>query len=178
MKQVIVLVSFLFVLSEAFAASFNRVPALAEDRLMQLADIHESLAHLHDDCGTRGFLQIAARRTNEKWENTVKQAVYFTNTGVNAPMRGVKARALDLTDEADMGAFVAGAFSNVVNDPTRLSREDLRTLALFKELLKSFRGDFMYYTGGHENSFGEVSYAVLVDLANAELLVLQADRCR
>jgi hypothetical protein len=36
----------------------------------------------------------------------------------------------------------------------------------------------MFFHGGHENSFGEVSYAVVVDLVNAEVLVLQADRCR
>jgi hypothetical protein len=178
MKSLILFIAVLAFWSNAYAASFTTVPALADERLMRLADIHQDLSHLHDDCGTRGYLQIAARRLNEKWENTVKQAVYFTNTGVNAPVRGVVAQALDLTDEVEMGDFLAGAFSSSVRDSSRLTKEDLRALNSFKALLGILRGDFMFYVGGHENSFGEVSYAVVVDLVNAEVLVLQADRCR
>ena len=178
MKSLILLIAVLALWSNAYAASFTTVPALADERLMRLADIHQDLSHLHDDCVTRGYLQIAARRLNEKWENTVKQAVYYTNTGVNAPVRGVVAQALDLTDEVGMGHFVAGAFSNIVRGPTRLSAEDRRALNAFKSLLGTLRGDYLFFKGGHENSFGEVSYAVIVDLVNAEVLVLQADRCR
>jgi hypothetical protein len=178
MKYLMVLVAVLSFAGAAAAASFTSVPFLADERLMRLADIHQDLSHLHDDCGTRGYLQIAARRLNEKWENTVKQAVYFTNTGVNAPVRGVVAQALDLSDEVGMGHFVAGAFSNIVREQTRLSTQDRRALNAFKALLGTLRGDYMFFHGGHENSFGEVSYAVVVDLVNAEVLVLQADRCR
>lgn len=178
MKSLILFIAVIAFWSNAYAASFTNVPALADERLMRLADIHQDLSHLHDDCGTRGYLQIAARRLNEKWENTVKQAVYFTNTGVNAPVRGVQAQALDLTDEVAMGEFIAGAFSNIVREPSRLSRDDRRALDAFKALLGTLRGDFKFFHGGHENSFGEVSYAVVVDLVNAEVLVLQADRCR
>ena len=178
MKSLMLLIALCTLWSHAQAASFNHVPALGNDRLMRLADIHKDLAHLHDNCGTRGYLQIAARRLNEKWENTVKQAVYFTNTGVNAPMRGVRAQPLDLKDEVDMGHFLTGAFSATVNDVTRLNANDRRLVDSFKALLGTLRGDFLFFHGGHDNSFGEVSYAVVVDLVQAEVLVLEADRCR
>ena len=178
MKSLMLLIALFVLWSTAKAATFDNVPALANERLMRLADIHQNLSHLHDDCGTRGYLQIAARRLNEKWENTVKQAVYFTNTGVNAPVRGVRAQPLDLKDEVDLGHFLVGAFSATVNDARALSSADRRQLDAFKALLGTLRGDFLFFHGGHHNSFGEVSYAVIVDLVNAELLVLEADRCR
>ncbi len=178
MKSLMLLIALCALYSHAQAASFSHVPALANDRLMRLADIHQDLSHLHDHCGTRGYLQIAARRLNERWENTVKQAVYFTNTGVNAPVRGVRAQPLDLKDEVDMGHFLVGAFSASVNDASAVSVNDRRLLDSFKALLGTLRGDFMFFHGGHENSFGDVSYAVVVDLVNAEVLVLEANRCR
>jgi|GEM_PF-3283442 hypothetical protein len=174
MKPFLLLILTLVLWQNAYAASFVGVNGLAEERLMRVAEIHKGLDHLYNECGSRGFLQIAARRLNEKWENTVRQAVYFTNTGVNAPASGVRAKLVDLKTVPGMESFVENAFSANVRE---LSREDARRVGSFKAILGTFRGDFMFFVGEHENSLGPASYAVVVDLVNAEVLVLQPNRC-
>ncbi|MBY0516432.1 MAG: hypothetical protein K2P81_05960 [Bacteriovoracaceae bacterium] len=178
MKQLSLLIIFFFLCQNAFSASFTKVEKLGDERLMRLSEIHYNLSYLHHNCGTRGFLQIAARRLSEKWENTVKQAVYFTNTGVNAPVSGVKAQSLDLKDEVAMRQFVAMAFSDSAYDENEVSREDKIQINAFKSILLSLHGDYQFYAGDHENNLGPASYAVVVDLVNAEILVLEANHCR
>ncbi len=178
MKQLILLITLIFVWQHAQAASFTKVTQMTDERLNRLVEIHDELAHIYDNCATRGLLQISARRINEKWENTVKQAVYFTNTGANAPMRGVKAEILNLKEEVQLGYFMQGAFSANVNREEVLTKEDERMLNKFRAILGTLRGDYQFYSGGLENTFGEVSLAVVVDLVNAEVLVLEAGECR
>lgn len=178
MKKLLLLISLVFVWQHAQAASFTQVAQLTDERLNRLVEIHEELAHLYDNCATRGLLQISARRINEKWENTVKQAVYYTNTGANAPMRGVRAQILNLKEEVQLGQFLQGAFSENVTREEVLTKEDERMLNKFRAILGTLRGDYQFYSGGLENLFGEVSFAVVVDLVNAEILVLEAGQCK
>lgn len=176
MKPLLFLFSLLVLLSTASAASFVRVPELGDERLGRLAEIHQELEHLYNHCSARGLLQIEARRLNEKWENTVRQAVYYTNTGVNAPVRGVSAHLVDLKTEEGLDSFIAHAFSLPGSD-VELDDRDAELVRSFRAILGTLRGDFQFYVGGHANLLDSTQFAVIVDLHNAELLVLQPNRC-
>jgi len=177
MKSILILIATFFVYHSAFAASFDRVNQMHDERLDRLIEIHDSLNHIHGYCGNPGRLQITARRINEIWENTVKQAVYFSNTGVNAPVRNMKVNELDLRKRGSVDIFLAAAFTDAVSDQTRLSDSDRRALGSFTALLGTLRGDYRFYVGGHQNFLGPATFAVIVDLVNAEILVLQASFC-
>jgi hypothetical protein len=176
MKTILTLIATLLVYHSAFAASFKRVESMEDERLNRLVEIHESMRHLHGHCGEAGKLQIIARRINEVWENTVKQAVYFSNTGVNAPVRNMQAQEIDLRTRGNLPTFLAAAFTDLVNSD-QLSVEDRRSLNHFAAVLGTLRGDYRFYVGGHQNAFGPASFAVVVDLVQAEILVLQANFC-
>lgn len=176
MKPFFLLLTMLGLLSNAYSASFVRVSAMGDERLSRLAEIHQELDHLYNNCSARGLLQIEARRLNEKWENTVRQAVYYTNTGVNAPVRGVSAGLLDLRTDEGLDSFVAHALSLDLAD-TELSYTDEDLIQSFRSILGTLRGDFMFYVGGHANLVNSTQFAVIVDLNNAELLVFQPNRC-
>lgn len=176
MKPLFLLLTMLGLLSNAYSASFVRVSVMGDERLSRLAEIHQELDHLYNNCSARGLLQIEARRLNEKWENTVRQAVYYTNTGVNAPVRGVSASLLDLRTESGLDSFVAHALSLDFSD-TELSYTDEDLIQSFRSILGTLRGDFMFYVGGHANLVNSTQFAVIVDLNNAELLVFQPNRC-
>ncbi len=167
----------LFLLPAAFAASFDRIDRLSNERLMRAAELHQDLGYLYDNCGTHGYLQIAARRVNEKWENTVRQAVYYTNTGVNAPVSGVKAFEVDIKTEEGMRLFLQSAFSAQAVD-ARLPAHAEEQIRAFRTGLRRLRGTYRYFVGGHQNSLGPTHYAVIVDLNMAEVLVLQPFRCK
>lgn len=177
MKPFLIFLFTLVLWQKAFAATFVPVDGLADDRLMKMADIHRELDHLYDYCGSRGYLQIAARRLNEKWENTIRQAVYFTNTGVNAPASGVSANMVDLKTAPGMESFVIHAFDLSPEQYANLSKEDWRMISAFQAALGTMRKDVQFYVGEHENNFGPARFAVVLDLINAEVLVMQPHRC-
>lgn len=176
MKPFFLLLTMLGLLSNAYSASFVRVSVMGDERLSRLAEIHQDLDHLYNNCSARGLLQIEARRLNEKWENTVRQAVYYTNTGVNAPVRGVSANLVDLTNELELESFIAHALSLELAE-TELDYADVDLIHSFRSILGTLRGDFMFYVGGHANLVNSTQFAVIVDLNNAEVLVLQPNRC-
>ncbi len=177
MKSLLLLIATFLVYHSAFAASFDRVNVMHDERLDRLVEIHGSLSHVHGYCGNPGRLQITARRLNEIWENTVKQAVYFSNTGVNAPVRNMKVSELDLRKRGAIDEFVTSAFTETIKDPTRVSDADRQALGEFMGLVGTLRGDYRFYVGGHQNFLGPATFAVIVDLVNAEVLVLQASFC-
>lgn len=177
MKSLLLLLATLFVYHSAFAASFDRVNVMHDERLDRLVEIHESLEHVHGYCGNPGRLQITARRLNEIWDNTVKQAVYFSNTGVNAPVRNMKVSELELRKRGAVDQFLAAAFTESIQDQTRLSQADRMAIENFVAILGTLRGDYRFYVGGHQNFLGPATFAVIVDLVNAEVLVLQASFC-
>lgn len=177
MKSLLLLLATFVVYHSAFAASFDRVNVMHDERLDRLVEIHESLSHVHGYCGNPGRLQITARRINEIWENTVKQAVYFSNTGVNAPVRNMKVNELDLRKRGSVDQFISAAFTENIQDPTRLSGADRQALSSFIAIMGTLRGDYRFYIGGHQNFLGPATFAVIVDLVNAEVLVLQASYC-
>lgn len=144
---------------------------------MGMASIHRSLDHLYDYCGSRSYLQITARRLNEKWENTVRQAVYFTNTGVNAPASGVRVKQVDLNTAPGMESFVIHAFDLSPDEFIGLSKEDWRMLLTFQATLGSMNKDVQFYVGEIENNFGPALFAVVLDLVNVEVLLLLPNRC-
>jgi hypothetical protein len=176
MKSLLLLFISLFLYQSAFAASFGRVHQLSNERMMRLADIHEGLQHLHGHCGEAGLLQITARRINELWINTVKQAVYYSNTGVNAPVRNMYAEEADLRQKPVLEKFLVAAFSDQVLNP-ELSVADRQAINEFVALMGTLRGDYRFYMGGHQNSLGPAGFVVIVDLVNAEVLVLQSSLC-
>ena len=107
----------------------------------------------------------------------MKQAVYFSNTGVNAPVRNMKVSELDLRKRGAIDEFVTSAFTEAIKDPTRVSDADRQALGEFMGLIGTLRGDYRFYVGGHQNFLGPATFAVIVDLVNAEVLVLQASFC-
>lgn len=177
MKSILLLIATFFIYHSAFAASFDRVSHMHDERLDRMIDIHSSLDHVHGYCGNPGRLQITARRINEIWDNTVKQAVYFSNTGVNAPVRNMKVSELDLRKRGSVDLFVKAAFTEAIEEESRLSDADRRALSGFVAILGTLRGDYRFYIGGHQNFMGPATFAVIVDLVNAEVLVLQASLC-
>ena len=177
MKTILLLLATLFVYQSAFSASFDRVEIMHDERLERLIDIHASFDHVHGYCGNPGRLQITARRINEIWGNTVKQAVYFSNTGINAPVKQMKVTELDLRKSGNIDLFVSAALTEVILDQSLLSNDDLRALSGFVAILGTLRGDYRFYIGGHHNLMGPATFAVVVDLVNAEVLVLQASLC-
>jgi len=177
MKSLILLILSLLVFHSAYGASFERVDRMHDERLERLIEIHDSLSHIHGYCGNPGKLQIEVRRINEVWDNTVKQAVYYSNTGVNAPVRNMRVSELDLRKRGTVDEFLTAAFTNAIEDQTRLSASDRRALESFVALLGTLRGDYRFYVGGHQNFLGPATFAVIVDLINAEVLVLQASFC-
>ncbi len=177
MKSILLLIATVFIYHSAFAASFDRVNQMHDERLDRLIEIHDSLNHIHGYCGNPGRLQITARRINEIWDNTVKQAVYFSNTGVNAPVRNMKVTELNLRQPGSAERFVSAAFTESIHDPTRLSGADRSALNNFISIMGTLRGDYRFYVGGHQNFLGPATFAVIVDLVNAEVLVLQASYC-
>jgi hypothetical protein len=177
MKPFLLLILTLVLWQNAYAASFVGVNGLADDRLMGMASIHRGLDHLYDFCGSRSYLQITARRLDEKWENTVRQAVYFTNTGVNAPGSGVKAKQVDLKTAPGMESFVIHAFDLSPEEYANLSKEDWRMIRVFQATLGSMNRDVQFYVGEIENNFGPARFAVVLDLINVEVLLLLPNRC-
>lgn len=185
MKSLFILIFSFFIFQSAYSASFSSVDVLGDQRLSKMVEIHAGLVHLHGHCGNAGKLQITARRLNEVWINTAKQAVFFTNTGINAPVRSMKAKELDLRLRKNLGEkvtknvdlFMLSAFTENAFAEGELSGSDSLQIKEFRDLLISLRGDYRFFIGTNQNEFESASFVVITDLINAEVVVLQAGFC-
>lgn len=162
-------------LQNAEAAKLKRIDSLESSRLENVLKSWNEMcdafyAQAEGDaltCSHQG-VAILSRSRSEKWENTVKQSIYFVDSYVSeADAAIVKNTATQLAKEIEL-----------IMDSASYERNDPRTnksITLMKQTLKNEiagNASILVMSAGFEHAFGNGMGICLVDLESGEILQL------